>query len=253
MSKWNLRSLEEDFRDIGLVQVSQKPVQESAREAGEGDSGGVSLDEVRARLVKLRRKTSKDKIAARKKRLWRKRNKAVLAKKSRKWAKSAAGRKFKSRYAVAKKKFGDRAPMKRLSLRTGLDHVSNLIEDVNRIISGIEGRKDRELVRGYANMALVADTFARRFEQFGQEEEMDDFDDLVEGLAEMAKDAADMAERLNAGSIRANAEIEEAFKADLKDLVDAAELYSDLTEEDGDSEDEDEEEDEEEDEDEGNE
>ena len=235
-TKFRLTTMEEDFKAFGLIRESMTETREETDINEDDDVVDEDEDEDEEEGVEeaLRLKRRPKKSAAVRKALKRARvkyyksHKGVEKKRSRKYAKSARGKKRSKMRAAfwGKRKGSQGKPGMRLA---GLDKVANMVEEVAGIISTIGERQDREMIKGFANIALIADTIAKGFQSMGEDIEEPEMVKLGESFAEMAEDAATIAEGLDAQEIEIDEEVEAAFKADMEDLLDGLEVYADLT------------------------
>lgn len=240
MANFNLRTLEEEFRAIGLVRESRQAAGKQEEREPEGGEGIEGIEEGFKIVKKVKGALARMMKRLRHKKYMKTRGKAKVA--ARKYgAKASTKRRIKKRLAF-KKRRGIKGGTNKIVRMDSIGRVANLIEEVQGIVSGIAGRQDRELVKGFANMALIADTLAERFS--GVAEEVDDegkeqLSGLAAAFAELAEDAAAVAEGLDGGHVEADGDLEEMFRSDMEDLLDGLELYDEMTEEDdGDGDDE---------------
>ncbi len=173
-------------------------------------------------------------------------------------------KKGKSRKGLVSKYKAHRQAPKRqirnygIPLVQGTDRVSNLIEEVQTLVESIESSSQADVVKAFANAAIVADILSSRFtamaESLVNSPDIDDPDieDVARGLvglaeqfSALAEDAADSAEGLRDALAEGlfESEIdEEALEAHYRDLMsgllDGLDVYSDLTEADTDDDDE---------------
>lgn len=270
-SNFLVGSIEEDFKKIGLI---PEIVVENVSLAAEVLPAEVSTPKVAAavdapasppaatepveapkteaaaetteglKLLRKKRPTGKLRMQRRKQTLMRRRNKGKLKLKARKFRRSAAGRRFLQKYKRAMKRFHGHAPKgKRLSLKTGLDRVSNMLEEVQEIVSAIDSNERQETIKSFANLALIANTLAENYayacENFEVEDENDEELDLCGGAEHfeaLADSAANLAEALNK-SVQEGTEFEgtseevaETFSVMLADVLEGLDLFADLTE-----------------------
>jgi len=227
--------MEEDFLAIGLIresrQTSDEDEDKQVSEGVESSEDDEGLDEA----LKLKRRQKKS--AALRRALKRARHKEYLQNKgteklrSRKYSKTSRGKKRAKQRASFWRKHSGQAGKPQFRL-AGLERVANMVEEVGNIVGTIGERKDTEIVRGFANVALIADIMSRGFQAIGKDVDEEELVKLGEAFADMAEDAASIAEGLDAGDLEIDEEVEAAFKADMDDLLNGLELYADLTEDD---------------------
>lgn len=144
----------------------------------------------------------------------------------------------------------------RLTLVTGTDRVANLFEEVQELVTGIEKTNQEEMIRSYANAALIADKLSSDFLEMAEaisseikdRDATEDESDAIQGLAGLseefeglAEEAAQCAEKLQecveqkvfAEEVNED-EVEEHFKELLRAVLDGCEIRESLTEEDED-------------------
>jgi hypothetical protein len=249
-TKFRLLTIEEEFAAIGLIHESKTaPVEEPpvVSEDDDEDEDDEDDGEPVEEALKLKRRVKKSAALRmalkRARRKYYKQHKGQEIVRARKYAKSSRGKKrTKLRLSFWKKHAGMAGkPNMRLA---GLDRVANMVEEVGGILDTIGERKNREFVRGYANIALISDTMARGFEALGADIQEEELTDLGKQFAEMAEQSAKIAEALEAEEIELDEELEAAFKSDMDDLLSGLEIYADMTEDEDESDDESDDEDE---------
>jgi len=261
-------TIEEDFKRIGLIAESEaatepkeevasdkqpdQPATEAAAapvtEAAEKSAGADGADEKEVaeglKLLRKRRLTGKARIAQRKQKMMRRRKKSKLKMQAKRWRKSARGKRFLRKYKQVKARLHGRVPRgKRISLRMGLDRVSDLIEEVSEIVKAIDGDSKTETVKSFANIALIADKLAENYacacdslEVENEEGESLDLCGAAKHFEDIAADAADVAEALNKAVTEGaefegtSEEISEMFSQMLSDVLEGAEIFADLNE-----------------------
>lgn len=257
-----LTTLDEDLKALGL-QVEAKPAKEpvappkpkdddddpaAAKEKKEKKEGteptpAQPVDEA-ARFVKID-KSAKARMARRKSRIKRRRHRAQLAKASRKFRRTAKGKRFLKKYKVAKARLHGRTMRgRRLSLRKrgpvkkneGLDRVAQLIEEVGAVLGEMAGDESNDVVKGFANVAMIADILTRVFTEWAKEDNDLELSEAAEVLGKLAEDAGDSAEELDE-AVRLDEEvdgdaIDEDFQKMMSVLLDGLEILADLEEED---------------------
>jgi len=253
-------TIEEDFKKIGIftesAPVAAAPVvvatvTESAKPAEkpvvappvEGDAVKPVVTEG-MKLLRKRRLTGKDKMVRRKQKMLRRRKKGLLKRKSRTWRKSARGKRFLRKYKQTLARFHGHAPKgKRISLRMGLDKVSNLIEEVSEIVDAIDGDAKQETVKTFANIALIANKLAENYayacenlEVSDEEGEELDLCGAAEHFESLAADSADLAEALHKSVTEGtefegtSEEVSETFSSMLSDVLEGLDVFADLSE-----------------------
>lgn len=243
----------EDAEVEGEEVAEEEETDESEEEVAEGEEevgeDGEPVTEA-ARLIRKRRINSKERVARRKAKVLRRRNKSKLKLKAKKFRRSPRGKRFLRKYKTALGRMHGHAPKgKRLSLKAGMDRVSNLIEEVQEIVAAIEGDSKQEAVKSFANMALIANELAENFacacDNFEVVDEDDEEIDLCGGakhFESLAAEAARVAEGLKA-SIDEGVEfdgtaqeVSEMFAAMMKDVLEGTELFGELSEDSDDAE-----------------
>jgi hypothetical protein len=238
--------------------TAPKESNESQGEAA-GESAGDDLAEEdaeaepeiteRIRRLRKRRLTSKTRVARRKAKVLRRKKRAKLRAKARKWRRSARGKRFLKRYHQALQRFHGHAPKGvRLSLKSGLDRVSNLIEEIEEITQASEAQDKHEEVRSFAQLALISHKLAENYgfactatkeqEAAGNKptEDAIDFCEYAKHFESLSERAAELAEVLNK-SIAESKEhgleeekLKSEFASMLEDTMNGLELLSDLLE-----------------------
>jgi hypothetical protein len=231
---------EED--DAALAAEKKKKAEKKEDAAPEGEPVAE------ARFIKID-KSAKARMARRKSRIKRRRKRSKLAKSSKKFRRSAKGKRFLRKYKVAKARLHGR-PLrgKRLSLRkaarpagkhegfAGLDRVAQLIEEVGGILGGMAQDEDNDVVKGFANVAMISDILHRVFAEWAVEDNDLELSEAAEVLGQLAEDAGESAEELDECArldeeVDADA-IDEDFKKMMSTLLDGLEILADLEEED---------------------
>lgn len=263
-----LTTLDEDLKALGLT-VEAKPGKErepvpppkpkddeddpaaakEKKEKKEGTETAAQPVDEAARFVKID-KSAHARMARRKNRIKRRRHRAQLAKASRKFRRSAKGKRFVKKYKVAKERLHGRVMRgRRLSLRKrptkkheGLDRVSQLIEEVGGILGDMAQDESSDVVKGFANVAMISDILTRVFTEWAKEDNDLELSEAAEVLGKLAEDASDSAEELDE-AVRLDEEvdgdlIEQDFQKMMSVLLDGLEILADLEEEDDDDEDE---------------
>jgi hypothetical protein len=243
---------------------NEKPeADEPAEESDDSDEDGepVSEDEApegeelteRLRLVRKRRANMKLRKVRRKQKILRRRHKAKLKQKAKRWRKSPRGKRFLRKYKQALKRVHGAPPKgRRISLRSGMDRVSNLVEEVEDIVQAIEESDSQvQAVKSFANLALIANDLAEEFghackaskeaaeesKASSETEEGDEQDFCVAAkkMESAAERAADLSEALNAALQEGSAptigndEITEQFAEIVGTVQQGLELYAELT------------------------
>jgi len=245
-----ITTLEEDFKKIGIlvektetapeVEAEVKPVAEEDEEYIEGQEN-MTADELEEARVKRRvgRKGRTAKAT--------KRTPPRLKMKSRR-----NYRKKKAKIKLARKK-AKRNPRKarrakvlavrRARLHQGNDTISNLIEEVQDIVSSLNGGQE-DAVKSFANIAIIADMLANTFTEWTNdinesEEELEEGDETLDILATSATELADLAEAaaeiasgLKAGSnldIDGGVTLEELFREYMSSMLEGMDLYNEAT------------------------
>lgn len=206
------------------------------------------------KLLRKRRLNAKAKVKRRKLKMKRRRQRSKLRLKSKKFRRSAAGKRFKRKYKIAKKRTaGKNMKMKRITLRAGLDRIANMIEDAEAFLSGEGESFDvQETIKSYANVAIISEMLSERLKSLAEDDA--ELTDLAEEFGQLASECADIAEDL-ATTLKEGEEadldeesIAEHFEEALEGLMGGLDLYADLTEGEDEEDDDDDEEEEEDDE-----
>jgi len=210
-----IQSLEEDFRKIGLLTESdeQDALDERAiTKAGKARARGPH------RTGRRRIKTGKGKFVFKK-------VTAAQRKKEARGRKKGSAKAMRKRYMA---KRGKKLSMKRARMGEGMDRVSNLIKEVEGILSTMRNEGSDDLLKGFANVAAISDLLVRQFEAMNEEYELED---AIESLKSVAENAAEVAESLNEGQDDFDG-LEEYFNTVVAITLEGLELYNDLTEDD---------------------
>lgn len=261
-----ITSLEEDFRNIGILPKEEKPAaadpEALAEDTDPEDTEGVSAEELAAALEGVEiSEDNLEEIARRIKAIIRggKRVKvkhhatAAERMKSKKARKSAAGR--KSARKAAKKRKSTKGKkhaglVSKWRKRFGLEdspaasRIANILEDVQEIISTVDEDNVENAVKSFANVAIISEMLSRVFEavkaDFEDEEGAKELGEAAEFFGELAEEAAGLATLLHEGvdedtpedEIPSYEDIEARFQEHMDALIEGLELYADLTEED---------------------
>ena len=207
----------------------------------------------RIKIVRKKRAGAKLKKLRRKQKVLRRHSRSKLRQKAKRWRRSARGKRFLKKYAVALHRFGHVPQGRRISLKQGMDRVSNLIEEVNAISKATDDADfSHESVKSFANLALIANDLAEGFsdackaskeaaeesKKAGEPEDKSqiDFCEAAEELEAVAERSADLSEALNValqegatpsiGSDELKAEFAEAMETVMAGL----DLFADLSE-----------------------
>lgn len=246
MKRAPLTTIEEDFKAIGLghlVKESTAPKAESTEtvvtpeniesvetETGEGEKQGEPVAEVKA--VRTKRHTASDRLK------WRRAKKKGKAKAaSRKYRKKSSVKRMLKRHKMRADKLRHGKPAGRRRLVFGLDTVSNLLEDVQNIVSALDEDKVRNAIKTFANISIIAEMLAQSFERFENEmtedEDKEQLSEAAAYFAELANDAADLATALNEGTEEIDMDdVSDMFRTSMKDLLNGLEMYANITEDD---------------------
>ena len=232
-----IQSLEEDFRELGIIDQ-------------EAPDEGEDFEEAR-RIAK--RRSAGGKTA--------KRTKRTSAKKLR------AGKRYrrahKGKISRTAKVMGKKASVKRRKKWLALHHadvpdLASILEDVQAIVSQLDentllSEDDFDLdttIRSFANIAIISEMLSDFFGNLVEDEELSEAmgDDMMEDIAdaneffvELAEASADIAttlsEELDEDEEIAVEELQKIFQEHMDDLVDGLEFYADLTEDEDEDED----------------
>jgi RNA polymerase primary sigma factor len=239
-----LTSLEEDFKNIGIIKES--------KEVEVDDNEDADLEEGRRRAsggrksIRTKRMKSGDKAKARAS--YRKR-KSKIKKQRKKRGRTSRGKKLKKlAKAMAKK-------TESTSL-TATDRINSILEDVRDIVSSVNeddsSKQDLDnAIKSFANVAIISEMLATFFSESielveSEGELSDELTDAADYFQEQAEQAAFLATALDEGAeLDEDIDVDELFQEFMGALVEGLDLYADLTEdEDEDFEDDDLEEDE---------
>jgi hypothetical protein len=252
----SVQPLEKDFAQIGLDKGSMC----------NDDVGSLSEPLMEKKYRRTPKKTRTKRTTATDRREWRRKKRLPKAKtKARKRLRKPMVKKrqkllmkWKERRNIPKKPAG-RAGRIRLSLAAGKNgRAANLMEEVQEIVTSIESTQQEEVIKAYAQQALVADELSEKFlamaEAIAEAVDQDDISEeeasAIEGLAELseqfdgvANEAADSAEALyecaQQGAFHEEVEldkVEEHFKGLMSMVLDGCDIYASLTEDDEDPE-----------------
>jgi hypothetical protein len=242
-----LTTIEEDFKRIGLLdeandEKSQDEMDDKEKHAKkaaaaksapeEKKEGEEDLDEVRS--SRLKRHTSGERLK------WRRAKKKGKAKAAgRKYRKKSTVKRMLKRHRLRAKKLRHGKAAGRRRLTFGNDTISNMLEEVQEIVSGIDTERVEHTVKAFANVAIIAEMLSRAFAKFEAEAEGEDKDTLAEAakfFSEMAEEASEIAKGLNEGPGEDEEfdleEIGEVFKGHMSDLLNGLDMYADITEDD---------------------
>lgn len=247
--KVTLTSLEEDLRNIGLLEESADEELESDEDLEESDEDldleleeDEDLEEGRIRralrggkVVTQKRTSAKER---RKAKMYRKsgKGKAAMRKRARKLRKPSEKRKLLRKALKAKRK-GTRQESVEVVENNEFQTVSSLLEDVQNIVSSLDEQEREQLddaVKAFANVAIISEMLS---DFFGDSTELVEDVELTDDLAEMAQlfstqaeVAAEIAESLNEGELEEGFDYEDAFQHQLDSLIEGLSLYADMTE-----------------------
>jgi hypothetical protein len=237
-------TIEEDFKKIGIFTEAAPvaPVETIAESAPAVDEG--------IKLLKKVRPTGKVRLMRRKQKLLRRRNRSKLKRKAKMFRKSARGKRFLRKYKQVLKRYHGHAPKnKRISLKMGLDKVSNLIEEVSEIVTAIDGDAQKETVKTFANLALIANKLAENFacacndlEIVDEAGEELDLCGAAEHFESLASTAADLAESLHASIAEGvefegtSEEVSATFASMMSDVLEGLDVFADISEDSDDTE-----------------
>jgi hypothetical protein len=175
-----LRTLEEDFRDLGLIQeeapaddapaaAKKHPtVAEGERRSADGDGDGddAELDEQFKVVRKKRRKRRKRMTAA---------DRAASRKQSKKWRRSAKGKAYAKRRSKVMKKVRARGVDTRkvsVQMQDRGSVIGNLLEEIQGLVHEVEDTRQRlDLTKGFGKAAEVMDLIEVRLKAMTEEEE----------------------------------------------------------------------------------
>lgn len=163
--------------------------------------------------------------------------------------------KWRARRHIPKRKVG-RGGRIRGSLMTGMNQISNLMEEVRGIVEGIETTDQQAMIQAYANAAIVAEGLADKFVELSEsviaaieeggipDEELDEAVESAEDFAALAEDFSGVAEE-SATSAEALFEsvsdgtfvedvnvgnVESHFRGIMESVLDGCEIYSSVVE-----------------------
>jgi len=261
-----ITTLEEDFKKIGILVESEKPVVEPVVEADEDDNepieGQENMSEEELAELRVRRRTAKGKRTLKPTKRTPTRLK-IKAKRYYRKFKKALKRAFKKRMRKPVMRKRAKVLAKRAkSRREGQDTISNLIEDVQDIVNSLGGSGSQDAIKSFANIAIISDMLANTFTEWTNditesEDALDDetFDNLkaaVENLADLAEAAAEIATALKEGH-EIDGDMDLIFREYMADMLAGMDIYNEATKktetDDGDEDDAEGDEDEDEDED----
>jgi len=219
MARQLLTTMEEDFKTLGLPLPE---VTESKADKTETKSG--DLDEVKQ--VRTKRHTASER---RRWKMAKRKGKAKSA--ARKYRKKAGVKRMAKKHRLKAKamRHGKAAGRKRMVF-TGLDKISNLLENAQAILDEINDEDEvNTLAAGFVAVANVAESLVTALKKASDEYDLEE--DEAEELTRLIK----MYENL-AGSARVSSKKEmseslaETFRDQAGTLVEGLEIVSDLTE-----------------------
>jgi type IV secretory pathway VirJ component len=246
-----LSTLEEDFKNIGIIEESKESDEVVENDEVEVDDTDSDLEEGRRRAaggrksVKTKRMSAGAKSKARSS--YRKR-KSKIKKARKKRGRTSRGKKLaKLAKAMAKKESVELASS---------DRINSILEDVRDIVASVneDDNSTQDLdnaIKSLANVAIISEMLANYFAESVEllEDEGELSTELSEAAAyfqEQAEQAAFLATALDEGTeLDEDFDVDEIFEEFMSALVEGLDLYADLTE-DEDEEDLDEDEDEDE-------
>lgn len=264
-------SIEEDFKKIGLmpkavvekvaaaadvvleaVDKDKKPAPAAATatttpaaESAEKVETASAEQTEGLKLLRKKRPTGKMRAERRKAKMLRRRKKGKLKLKAKRFRRSARGKRFLRKYKMAMKRFHGHPPKgRRVSLKQGLDRISSMLEEVQEIVTAIDGNERQETIKSFANLALIANKLAESFAftcaNVEVRDENDEELDLCGGAKHfegLAETAATLAEQLQASMQEgaaafegSNEEIAETFSVMLNDVLEGLDVFADLAE-----------------------
>lgn len=228
MAKHLLTTIDEDFKALSLP----LPTEIMSEDSDEGND----ISEVKA--VRTKRHTASER------RKWRKAKKKGKAKSAaRKYRKKASVKRMlkKHKLKAAKMRHGKPAGRKRLVF-TGLDRISNLLENAQSILNDINDEAEKQnLAAGFVAVANVAESLVTALTTLAEAHELDA--DEVAAITRLIKDYKSVAVSAKARVAReASDKLAEEFRVLAGSLVEGLKLVSSLNEdEDEDFDDEDDE------------
>lgn len=264
-----LTTLEEDFKEIGLLSEGEPPGKdkELAKPGvsktkklvpgkGDGDDetdlkkegseDGEFMLTLEARVARLKSKSAGGRKKAKKSKRYYKQHKGLLKRLAKKRAHSSHGKRVRLKHQKVLSRMGGTKKGKRI-YTMGLDRISNMIEDVQDIVTGVVAKDFTETVKGYANMAIIAEQLAGIFASVSEEAESrrlaracEEMAELCAGLAEEAAEAAEALDniRKDRDELRGldRSQVESHFRDQMSCLLDGLEFYDNLIEDGGESE-----------------
>ncbi len=239
-----ITSLEEDFKKIGLiakdtakVENTEEPEVEAPAAATEpsAEEPDGELDEA-ARRIRRRTVAGGRKLASTKRTSASKRMKSKRSYRKGK-IKIKLNRKKKMRNAKFRRRskfLAKRAAARREGVEN--DKIAGLMEDIASIV-GTTPSADTEVIKGFANIAIISDMLSTIFiewserldEDFADQETYDALAESAESLEDLAEAAAEIATALKDGQELEEQEgvtLESLFKDYMTDLLAAMDLYN---------------------------
>lgn len=152
-------------------------------------------------------------------------------------SKIAQGEKVQTQHTVHegwRTRVGKKLGMGKKHLNMGLETVSSLMEDVQSIVNRINVTERSEMVKGFAQMAIIAEAVANRFAIVAEADE--DFTEAAENLHSLAEAAANLAEGLHSALAEgadfdaSTEQIESEFKGMMSNMLEGLDVYSQLVE-----------------------
>jgi len=247
--KYNLQSLEEDFKNIGILEEDDtseevEVVEDEDAELELSSEEEDDLEEGKRRaaggkkMVRTKRMKSGDKAKARQSY---RRRKSKIKKARKKRGRSARGKKLA--------RLAKRLAAKESVELTNSDRINSILEDVQDIVSSVNAPEVTEdtqalenAIKSFANVAIISemlsDFFAEAVELVEEDQELsEELADAAHYFQEQAEAAAYLATSLDEGSdLDEDLDVDELFQEQMNSLVDGLEFYADLTEDDEDGE-----------------
>jgi hypothetical protein len=260
-----LTTIEEDFRKIGILtegddskaKVKDEEEDEDPADGKDGDKpaflkkkmaaaekkekkegAALSPDEGLEDLDEVKR-IRKKRASSGQKRKWKMAKRKGKAKQaSKKYRKRSSVKRMLKIHKRRAARMRHGKPAGRTRLTFGNDNVSNMLEQVQEIVEGLDTERAEHSVKAFANIAIIAEMLARAFSKFAKESEdtehSESLSEAAEFFSDMAEEAADVAKTLSEGPDE-DEEFDldvlgEEFQAQMSDLLNGLEMYADITE-----------------------
>ena len=264
---FGISSLEEDLRDLGITESTASPAGDAASSEELSEKMRLSFKGKKAVRTKVQRQTGAERAAGRR----RARKGSVKAARKKAMRKKMRSSKFRRMQAfkrrVSRKMHGESvrtlkrdalafigearvfmdrahpstvaesvAPFLRARLKFGASQISEDLEELSRLTSQVAAFESQDVIKGFANIALIAETMQERFEaladvmaNYALDEEMMA---ISEVYAQLAEDAAKLAKGLHESDASQFdlAGLTAAFRSQMTLLLQGLDVYGTIVE-----------------------